>query len=137
MAAPTPANISLPDSLPYPIRITSLIARADETVTRGTPLCDYSFEYTLPASASATQEGTSPTSNKPKTRQKETRYGRWESPIDGVFHKWLIHRGDTIRSVEQARREPAATLLYASLSLSSGSFKLLMLTPLQQGGLSA
>lgn len=117
MATPTPANISLPDSLPYPIRITSLIARPDETVTRGTPLCDYSFEYTLPGTASATQDGTSAPLNGPKTRKKETRYGRWESPIDGVFHKWLIGRGDTIRSAEQARREPAATLLYASLTI--------------------
>lgn len=108
------ASLNLPDALPYPIKITSLLVQPGETVTRGTPLCDYSFVYTHPVQVSLSLPADPAGAKKPE-KKKETRYGRWESPIDGVFENWLVHKGDTILSVQQARTDPVASLLYASL----------------------
>lgn len=106
----TPTALTLPDALPYPITITNLLARPGDTLARGAALCDYSFEYTYPAHARTPSASSS--SPKSPGRETEKRYGRWECPIDGVLDKWLIRKGVTIRSVEQARSEPAAMLLY-------------------------
>lgn len=119
------ASLNLPDALPYPIKITSLLVQAGETVTRGTPLCDYSFVYTHPVQVSLSLPA-DPTGAKKPERKKETRYGRWESPIDGVFENWFIHKGDIVVSVQQARTDPIASLLYAYQStLLSGSLCML------------
>ncbi|KAF8313855.1 hypothetical protein DL93DRAFT_2058638, partial [Clavulina sp. PMI_390] len=111
MASPTSTNLTLPDNLPFPIRITNLIAKPNEPVSRGSPLCDYSFEYLVPASSSSnsTSDGAAGPS-KPK-REKETRYGRWECALDGTFDKWLITKGAVIRDVQHARQQPAAIIL--------------------------
>jgi RNA polymerase II subunit A-like phosphatase len=109
MASPTPTNLNLPESLPYPITITSLLVNPGNPVTRGTPLCDYSFAYKLSA-----QPAPQSPSARDKLRHKGIIYGRWECPIDGIFDKWLIHKGDTILSVEAARMHPVAILMYAT-----------------------
>ena len=113
MASPTPTNINLPESLPYPIKITSLLVNPGDTVARGTPLCDYSYEHKLPAQLAAARNP----SAKSQPPQKETRYGRWECPIDGVFDRWLIHKGDAVPSVEATRMHPVAILMYATHSV--------------------
>lgn len=126
MASPTPTNLNLPESLPYPIAITSLLVNPGDTVPRGAPLCDYSFEYKLPATWGP--------SARDQLRQKETRYGRWECPIDGVFDKWLIRKGDTVPSVEAARMHPIAILMYAAHSIRKVPPSLTIKLP-PQGGL--
>lgn len=109
MASPTPTSLNLPESLPYPIKITSLLINPGDTVARGTPLCDYSYEYKLPAQSTSRS-----LSGKNHHPQKETRYGRWECPIDGVFEKWLIRKGDMVSSIEVTRVHPVAILMYAA-----------------------
>ncbi|GJJ09456.1 hypothetical protein Clacol_003679 [Clathrus columnatus] len=69
----------LASDLPYPITISSLDSPAASEVVRGTRLLTYSFAYTSSI-----------------TGISETRFGTWDSTLDGVLDSWKIKQGDII-----------------------------------------
>jgi RNA polymerase II subunit A C-terminal domain phosphatase len=72
-------DLSLPALLPYPVKITKLLVSSGDTIERTQPLLDYSFKY-----------------KSPETGKTETRYGTWESKVDGKVEFWNVDRGDEI-----------------------------------------
>jgi RNA polymerase II subunit A C-terminal domain phosphatase len=72
-------DVTLPSNLPYPIKITKCRVSNGDSIRRGSPLFDYSFKY------------------KPVDQPKvETRYGTWESPLEGTINFWNIETGDEV-----------------------------------------
>ena len=90
-----PTELHLPSSLSYPIKITSLDAPVDTKVQRGTRLLSYSFVY-LPIGKS--------------DAQPETRFGTWDSAIEGTLSAWKIKAGDVI-SQRKAREKPVVNVI--------------------------
>lgn len=84
-------ELHLPPHLPFPIKLVSHAAHPSASVQRGTCLLNYSFSYTLP------------------NAQKETRFGTWDSSVEGTIDKWNFHPGDTI-SQRKAREIAALTI---------------------------
>jgi len=72
-------ELSLPPDLPFPVTISSLDLQESSQVDRGTRLLTYSFTYTFRTT------GTS-----------ETRFGTWDSPIEGTLEAWKVKPGDVI-----------------------------------------
>ncbi|SRR5258708_15883915 len=103
MAAKAPTGVHTPTYLPYPVRIAKLLVTPDTIISRGTVLCNYSFEHLFPTEPQAVSGG-------PPPRKKEIHYGTWESPVDGVVHRWQIRPGDII-TAESATKNPAIMIL--------------------------
>ncbi|CAA7268063.1 unnamed protein product [Cyclocybe aegerita] len=76
----SPTELYLPHTFPYPIKVTSLDAQPKSELKRGTRLLSYSFVY-LPPTPDA---------------QPETRFGTWDSAIEGTLSAWNIKPGDVI-----------------------------------------
>ncbi|KAF8576120.1 hypothetical protein K439DRAFT_1419191 [Ramaria rubella] len=72
-------ELCLPPELPYPITISSLDLHHPAEITRGARLLTYSFVHVSISS------GTS-----------ETRFGTWDSPIEGTLETWKIKPGAVI-----------------------------------------
>jgi RNA polymerase II subunit A-like phosphatase len=109
MASPA-TTLHTPDGLEYPIQIRKRRVEPGGKVSRGSALCDYSFEYKVMRPRIYDATGV-------LVLQQpiyETRYGTWESPIEGTFQKWLVRPGDVIPSREHATKNPAATIMYES-----------------------
>jgi RNA polymerase II subunit A C-terminal domain phosphatase len=85
--------LSLPPDLPFPIRITSIDAPSSSQVQRGTRLLSYSFVYLTPS-----------------TNIPESRFGTWDSELEGSIHKWNMSAGDVI-SQRKAADRPAVLIL--------------------------
>ena len=90
----SPTDLYLPHSFPYPIRVVSIDAQPQSSVQRGTRLMSYSFVY-LP--------------NIPDARG-ETRFGTWDSAIEGTVDVWKIKVGDVI-SLKKAKDRPVAVVI--------------------------
>ncbi|KAJ7597313.1 hypothetical protein C8J56DRAFT_851443 [Mycena floridula] len=88
----SPTELHLPPTFPYPIKVTSIDARLSSEVERGTRLLSYSFVHLV--------HGSPP----------ETRFGTWDSSIDGTIHKWTIQAGDTI-SQRRAKERPVVLIV--------------------------
>lgn len=90
----SPTELYLPPTLPYPIKIVSLDTRAGGSVSRGTRLLSYSFP------------------GKPSNPggRLETRFGTWDSALDGELVAWRIKQGNVI-SLKRATETPAVTVL--------------------------
>ncbi|KAK0455901.1 hypothetical protein EV421DRAFT_1749339 [Armillaria borealis] len=91
MTEETPTEIFLPPSFPYPIKISSIDAPSSSTVQRGARLLSYSFQST------------------PQGGRPETRFGTWDSAIDGDIQSWNAKAGDVITAAE-ARDEPVVVI---------------------------
>lgn len=78
MASPT--EIFLPDTLPFPIKVHSLPARAGASVKPGHRLLTYSFLHIPPGNV----------------KESETRYGSWDATFDGEIKSWNVKIGDMI-----------------------------------------
>lgn len=87
----SPTDLYLPQSLPYPIKLTSLDATPNSTIKRGTRLLSYSFIHF--------SNGT-----------QETRFGTWDSAIEGDLHSWLVKVGDVITQ-NKANERPAVVVI--------------------------
>jgi RNA polymerase II subunit A-like phosphatase len=87
------SEFHLPLNLPFPIKIVSLDARPPRSVLRGTRLFSYSFVHTLP------------TPNAPP----ETRYGTWDSPVDGTLDAWRVKAGENI-TAQRAKDKPVVVI---------------------------
>lgn len=90
----SPTDLFLPSAFPYPIKITSLDAEQSAAIVRGTRLLSYSFVY-LPTSPNALPE---------------TRFGTWDSAIEGKVSAWNLNVGDVV-SKKKARDRPAVVVL--------------------------
>jgi RNA polymerase II subunit A-like phosphatase len=82
-------ELYLPSSFPYPIKVVSIDANSPTSIERGTRLLSYSF-VRLPS----TPDG-----------QPETRFGTWDSAIEGKVESWKVKRGDVI-SQRKAKDHP-------------------------------
>lgn len=76
----SPTSLHLPPTLPFPIKIASLDIHPPSQVSRGTRLLTYSFAYVPPSPNSAL----------------ETRFGTWDSSIEGTLQGWKVKVGDVI-----------------------------------------
>ena len=90
----SPTELYLPQSLSYPIKVVSLDAAPQSDIQRGTRLLSYSFIYLPPT---------------PDTKP-QTRFGTWDSAIEGTLKSWKITPGDVI-SEKKARTTPAVVLI--------------------------
>ena len=84
-------ELSLLPELPYPIIVSSLDLHPPSEVSRGSRLLTYSFTY-LSSAAGAF----------------ETRFGTWDSPIEGTLDLWKVKPGD---SISQKRGQEAVVLV--------------------------
>jgi len=91
---PSPTDLYLPHSFPYPIRVVSIDAQPQSSIQRGTRLLSYSFVY-LP--------------NIPDAKG-ETRFGTWDSAIEGTLNAWKIKVGDVI-SLRKAKDRPVVVVI--------------------------
>ena len=90
----SPTELYLPASLPYPIKILSLDAKPNTPVQRSTRLLSYSYVY-LPNIPNA---------------QPETRFGTWDSAIEGKLSEWKMKAGDVV-SKKKAKERPAVVVV--------------------------
>ncbi|KAF8338151.1 uncharacterized protein EI90DRAFT_3286868 [Cantharellus anzutake] len=97
-------GVHTPTYLPYPVKIMKLLVTPDTAISRGTALCNYSFEHLLPPERPTKPGGS------PPPRKKETRYETWESPVDGIVQRWQVRPGDII-TTESATKNPAIMIL--------------------------
>jgi RNA polymerase II subunit A-like phosphatase len=90
----SPTELYLPSSFPYPIKVVSLDAKPSSNITRGTRLLSYSFVY-LPNVSEA---------------QPETRFGTWDSAIEGKLSAWKVRVGDVV-SHKKAKDKPVVVVI--------------------------
>ncbi|PFH49674.1 hypothetical protein AMATHDRAFT_147139 [Amanita thiersii Skay4041] len=89
-----PTNLHLPLHFPFPIKILSLDVNVNQHISRGTRLLSYSFIY-----RSNTLGGL-----------QETRFGTWDSSIEGKLDAWKIKSGDVI-SLQAAKELPVVIII--------------------------
>jgi RNA polymerase II subunit A-like phosphatase len=82
-------ELYLPPNFPYPIKVVSLDVASRASVQRGTRLLSYSFIH-VPSSPNS---------------KPESRYGTWDSAVEGTVDAWKIKPGDII-SEREARYKP-------------------------------
>ncbi|KAJ6601302.1 hypothetical protein DFH09DRAFT_1257841 [Mycena vulgaris] len=92
--ASSATELFLPPSFPYPIKVVSIDAGSDSVVQRGTRLLSYSFVH-VPAQPDA---------------QPESRFGTWDSAIDGTVQAWKVRPGEVI-SQRKAKDRPVVLVL--------------------------
>ncbi|KAJ6623178.1 hypothetical protein B0H10DRAFT_2011552 [Mycena sp. CBHHK59/15] len=92
--ASSATELFLPPSFPYPIKVVSIDASAESAVQRGTRLLSYSFVH-VPALPDA---------------QPESRFGTWDSAIDGTIQAWKVRPGEVI-SQRKAKDRPVVLVL--------------------------
>ncbi|THV06613.1 hypothetical protein K435DRAFT_815972 [Dendrothele bispora CBS 962.96] len=90
----SPTQLYLPPSFPYPIKVVSIDTNVSSEIERGTRLLSYSFVY-LSRTAGA---------------QPETRFGTWDSAIEGTLKSWNIRAGDVI-SQRKAKEKPVGIVI--------------------------
>ncbi|KAJ6547209.1 hypothetical protein B0H19DRAFT_954705 [Mycena capillaripes] len=94
MASSSATELHLPSSFPYPIKVVSIDAAAFSVVQRGTRLLSYSFVH-VPAHPDA---------------QPESRFGTWDSAVDGTIEAWKVRPGEVI-SQRKAKDRPVVLVL--------------------------
>ncbi|KAL0068527.1 CTD phosphatase Fcp1 [Marasmius tenuissimus] len=77
---PSPTELFLPQSFPYPIKVVSIDANVADNVERGTRLLSYSFTHLSRVPGS----------------KPETRFGTWDCAIEGSLQNWNVKPGDVI-----------------------------------------
>lgn len=87
----TSTELYLPPELPYPIKIAAHAVRISDNVDRGTRLLSYSYVHTSPAES-----------------EPETRFGTWDSTIEGTVDRWGFRQGETV----SARKARDAAAIY-------------------------
>ncbi|KAG6811157.1 hypothetical protein H0H92_008743 [Tricholoma furcatifolium] len=92
--ASSPTELFLPPTFPYPIKIISVDASVASSIERGTRLLGYSFVHV----------STAPDS------KPETRFGTWDSAIEGTLEKWNVKVGDVI-SQRRAKEHPVVVVI--------------------------
>ena len=88
----SPTELYLPLSFPYPIKVVSIDASAPASIERGTRLLSYSFVHVSGILG-----------------QPETRFGTWDSAVEGTVDSWKIKPGDVIS--ERKARDKAVVVV--------------------------
>lgn len=86
-------DLHLPAHLPYPIKVVAHAVQPNASIERGTRLLSYSFKHVSK-----------------DNNESETRFGTWDSSIEGTVDKWLFKVGDTV-SQRRAAETPAIKVL--------------------------
>lgn len=86
-------DLHLPAHLPYPIKVVAHAVQPNASIERGTRLLSYSFKHVSK-----------------DNNESETRFGTWDSSIEGTVDKWLFKVGDTV-SQRRAAEIPAIKVL--------------------------
>jgi RNA polymerase II subunit A-like phosphatase len=86
-------ELYLPPTFSYPIKVVSLDVKPQASIERGTRLLSYSFVHVPSAPVS----------------QPETRFGTWDSALEGTVDSWRIRPGDVIS--ERRAREKSVVLV--------------------------
>ncbi|KAJ7684787.1 hypothetical protein DFH06DRAFT_1073723 [Mycena polygramma] len=94
MASSSATELHLPSSFPYPVKVVSIDAATDALVQRGSRLLTYSFVH-VPARPDA---------------PPESRFGTWDSAVDGTVHAWKVRPGEVI-SQRKAKDRPVVLIL--------------------------
>ncbi|KAJ7184132.1 hypothetical protein C8R46DRAFT_1062975 [Mycena filopes] len=94
MASTSATELFLPQSFPYPIKVISVDASSDTVIQRGTRLLSYSFVH-VPTKPDA---------------QPESRFGTWDSAVDGTIQAWKVRPGEVI-SQRKAKDRPVVLVL--------------------------
>lgn len=84
-----PTELYLPLSFPFPIKVVSIDAKPGADIQRGQRLLSYSFVHLAPTAGA----------------QPETRFGTWDSTVEGEIATWNIKSGDVI-SARKAKDKP-------------------------------
>ncbi|KAG6874388.1 hypothetical protein C0995_015124 [Termitomyces sp. Mi166 len=92
--ASSPTELFLPPTFPYPIKVISIDAQPASSVQRGTRLLGYSFVHLSTA----------------PDAKPETRFGTWDSAIEGTLEKWNAKVGDVI-SQHKAKERPVVVVI--------------------------
>lgn len=87
-------ELYLPQTYPYPIKVLSLDASPADNIQRGARLLSYSFVH-LPPTPGA---------------QPETRFGTWDSAIEGKIDSWKVRAGEVI-SKKKAKDRPVVLII--------------------------
>ena len=90
----SPSQLHLPPHFPFPIKVTSLDISKTHYVARGERLLSYSFVHLA---------------NTPGA-QPETRFGTWDSSIEGTLDTWNIKPGDVV-SRRSAAEKPVVVII--------------------------
>ncbi|TFK26667.1 hypothetical protein FA15DRAFT_263986 [Coprinopsis marcescibilis] len=89
-----PTDLYLPEIFPYPLTIVSLDTPVNSEVQRGTRLLSYSFVY-VP---------------KDQDSKPETRFGTWDSSVEGSLASWKVKVGDIITRAKATARPVAVVI---------------------------
>ncbi|KAF5384884.1 hypothetical protein D9615_001109 [Tricholomella constricta] len=92
--ASSPTELYLPPTFPYPIKIVSIDAQPASSIQRGTRLLGYSFVHLSPV----------------PDAKPETRFGTWDSAIEGTLDKWKVSVGDVV-SLRKAKEKPVVVVI--------------------------
>lgn len=84
-----PTELYLPLTFPFPIKVISIDAKPASNIQRGQRLLSYSFVHLAPTVGA----------------QPETRFGTWDSTVEGEIAAWNIKAGDVI-SARKAKDKP-------------------------------
>ena len=90
----SPTELFLPPTFSYPIKVISIDAQPASSIQRGTRLLGYSFVH-LPTTPDV---------------KPETRFGTWDSAIEGTLEKWNVKVGDVI-SKHRAKERPVVVVI--------------------------
>ncbi|KAG5642167.1 hypothetical protein DXG03_003528 [Asterophora parasitica] len=92
--ASSPTELYLPPTFPYPIKIVSIDAQPTSSIQRGTRLLGYSFVHISPV----------------PDAKPETRFGTWDSAIEGTLDRWNVRVGDVV-SLRKAKEKPVVVVI--------------------------
>ncbi|KAF7436339.1 Carboxy-terminal domain (CTD) phosphatase [Pleurotus ostreatus] len=84
-----PTELYLPLTFPFPIKVISIDAKPASNIQRGQRLLSYSFVHLAPTAGA----------------QPETRFGTWDSTVEGEIAAWNTKAGDVI-SARKAKDKP-------------------------------
>jgi len=83
-----PTGISLPSTLPYPFTVTRLFTRPGTSVSRGSPLFEYSFTSATSRKALERKTKGLPAQEGDDDARESDMVGVWDSELEGVLTKW-------------------------------------------------
>jgi len=80
-------GLTLPTSLPYPIRITQIIAQPSTSISRGSPIFEYAFTSATAHKALERQRRGVPPQEGDKDAREGDMVGSWDSELEGEVER--------------------------------------------------
>ena len=111
MSSAAPTEIYLPDTLPFPIKISSLTVRSNESIRSGQRLLNCSYAS---VTSTHTTISTAPDEDEfgvgGSKRSIEKRFGTWDATFEGELASWKVKPGEVI-SRQRAKERPVLLLI--------------------------